>query len=153
MKKILVVEDDTVLRENITIILEEEYSVIEAENGSKAISILEQDQNFDLILSDIMMPNVDGYELYDYTKSSEILSDIPFIFLTARADYSSIRKGMNLGVDDYIIKPFAIDDLLNGIKTRLIKKDKAVKKFEDLKNNISLFIPHELRRVSSESQM
>ncbi len=145
MKRILVVEDDSALRENIVVILEDEYNVIEAEDGSKAISILEQDQKFDLILSDIMMPNIDGYGLYDYTKSSDILADIPFIFLTARADHSAIRKGMNLGVDDYITKPFTMSDLLNGIKTRLQKKDKVVKRFENLKNDISLFIPHELR--------
>jgi len=145
MKKILVVEDDSVLRENITVILEEEYSVVEAEDGSKAITILEHDYKFDLILSDIMMPNVDGFGLHDYTKSSEVLSDIPFIFLTARADNSAVRRGMNLGVDDYITKPFAIDDLLDGIKSRLQKKEKAAKKFEKLKDDISLYIPHELR--------
>ena len=145
MKRILIVEDDPVLRENIAVILSEEYTVVDANDGSRAIDILEQDQQFDLILSDIMMPNIDGYGLYDYAKSSEILSDIPFIFLTARADNSSVRKGMNLGVDDYITKPFAIDDLLNGIKTRIEKREEEVKKFENLKNNISLFIPHELR--------
>jgi len=145
MKRVLVVEDDSVLRENITVILEDEYSIVEAGDGSKAITILEHDQKFDLILSDIMMPTVDGFGLYEYIRKSDILADIPFIFLTARADNSAIRKGMNLGVDDYITKPFAIDDLLNGIKTRLLKKDKTVKKFENLKNNISLFIPHELR--------
>ncbi len=145
MKRILVVEDDSVLRENITAILREEYSIVEADDGSKAINILEQDQKFDLILSDIMMPNIDGYGLYDYTKKSEVLSEIPFVFLTARADNSAIRKGMNLGVDDYITKPFAIDDLLEGISARLKKRDLEIRKFESLKNNISLFIPHELR--------
>ncbi|MDA3861534.1 MAG: response regulator [Melioribacteraceae bacterium] len=145
MKRILVVEDDSVLRENITVILREEYAVVDANDGSKAISILDQDQKFDLILSDIMMPKIDGYGLYDYTKKSEVLSDIPFIFLTARADNSSIRKGMNLGVDDYITKPFAIDDLLDGISARFKKRDNEIRKFEYLKNNISLFIPHELR--------
>lgn len=145
MKRILVVEDDSVLRENIAILLEEEYSVVEADDGSKAINILEQDQKFDLILSDVMMPNIDGFGLYDYIKNSEILSNIPFIFLTARADNSTIRKGMNLGADDYITKPFTIDNLLNGIKTRLIKKEKETKKIEKLKSDISLYIPHELR--------
>lgn len=145
LKRILVVEDDSILRENITIMLEQEYSVVEADDGSKAIGILEQDYKFDLILSDIMMPNVDGYQLYNFTKSSEILSEIPFIFLTARADNSSVRKGMNLGIDDYITKPFLIDDMLNGIKTRLIKKDKTTKKLDDLKKSISLYLPHELR--------
>ena len=122
MNRILVVEDDSVLRENIIVILEEDYSVVGAEDGSKAIGILELDQEFDLILSDIMMPNVDGYELYDFTKKSDVLSEIPFVFLTARADSSSIRKGMNLGADDYLTKPFTYNDLLTAIKTRILKK-------------------------------
>jgi CheY-like chemotaxis protein len=145
MKKILLVEDDHTLRENISIILSEEYSVVDVEDGSKAIEILNEVSDFDLILSDIMMPKVDGYKLYDHVKDSNLLSEIPFVFLTAKADHKAIRKGMELGADDYIPKPFSIDELLIGVKTRISKTEKSKKKIEDLKNSISLYIPHELR--------
>ena len=145
MKKILLVEDNHILRDNISLILSDNYSVIDAEDGDKAIEILSTVSDFNLILSDVMMPNVDGYQLFDYVKNSNLLSEIPFVFLTAKADHRAIRKGMALGADDYITKPFSIDELLSGVKVRISKSEKSKKKIDDLKNSISLYIPHELR--------
>ena len=145
MKRILIVEDDSVLRENIVDMLSKQYSVTEASDGKKAIEVLSKDHEFDLVLSDIMMPIVDGYELYDFTRSSDLLSKIPFVFLTARADQLSVRKAMNLGADDYLTKPFTYSDLLTTIKTRITKKEIEIERFESLKNNISMYVPHELR--------
>lgn len=145
MKKILVVEDDLILKENISLMLSTKYSVLDVNNGEEAINILMQNYEFDLIISDIMMPKIDGYELYKYVKNSEYLAGIPFIFLTARTEHSSVRKGMNLGVDDYITKPFKIEDLLNAVEARLLKKENMDNKFNTLKNSISQYVPHELR--------
>jgi CRP-like cAMP-binding protein len=121
-KKILIIEDHDQIRANIVEILEmASYIVLEAENGKTgtemAIKYLP-----DLILCDIMMPELDGYRvLYMLNKHTETV-DIPFIFLTAKAEHADLRKGMELGADDYLIKPFDGMELLNAIDIRLRKK-------------------------------
>jgi DNA-binding response OmpR family regulator len=123
MKKILVIEDNLEVRENISEILElTGYEVFSAENGKTGVDIAKSEKP-DLIICDIMMPELDGYGvLYILSKDPET-STIPFIFLTAKADKSDFRKGMSMGADDYITKPFDETELLNSIETRLKKSE------------------------------
>lgn len=119
MSKILVIEDNHDIRENIQEILElAGFDTLGAENGKLGVQ-LAIDEMPDLILCDIMMPELDGYGvLHILSKRDETLG-IPFIFLTAKAEKTDVRKGMNLGADDYITKPFDESDLLTTIDNRL----------------------------------
>jgi len=121
MKKILIIEDNLDIRENIAEILElAQYEVETAEDGKKGVK---KAFSFtpDLILCDIMMPELDGYGVKEILEENKITASIPFIFLTAKAEKEDFRKGMNLGADDYLIKPFEELDLLQTIKRRLKK--------------------------------
>jgi len=145
MYKILVIEDDFNLRKNICEILSvEEYEVECAENG---ISGLHKAQNVlpDLIISDIMMPEMNGFEVLDNLMKDPETASIPFLFLTAKAEPENVRKGMKTGADDYLIKPFNIDDLLAAIQVRLKKKEINDQKIKLMQDQISLKVPHELR--------
>lgn len=120
-KRILVIEDQEDVRENITELLElSNYEVLNASNGKEGIKKA-LDSPPDLILCDIMMPEMDGYEvLYLITKNPSTAS-LPFIFLTAKTEKADFRKGMNMGADDYITKPFEEMELLGAIERRLEK--------------------------------
>ncbi len=145
MPEIFVVEDEAELRENICAILElKGYDVKSAENGLEAIKMLNT-INPDLIISDIMMPYLDGYELFNRIRQEERTKLIPFIFLTAKSDLTSIREGLNLGVDDYITKPFSTEDLIKSIETRLEKVTNFNQKFDKILKGIRSSLPHELR--------
>ncbi|TLP81726.1 response regulator [Maribacter sp. ACAM166] len=129
MKKILLIEDNKDVRENTADILEfSNYTVATAENGKIGI---EKGKQFhpDVILCDIMMPVMDGYEVLDALSKDATTAGIPFIFLTARTDRSDFRKGMNLGADDYLTKPFEELELLDAIESRLKKNDFLRKEF------------------------
>ncbi|MBC8988046.1 response regulator [Pedobacter sp. N36a] len=121
-KKILIIEDHDPIRGNIVEILEmAKYTVFEADNGKIGVEMALKHIP-DIILCDIMMPELDGYGvLYMLNKYPET-SAIPFIFLTAKADHSDLRKGMEMGADDYLTKPFDDIELLNAIDVRLRKK-------------------------------
>lgn len=145
MPKILVVEDEEIVRSNIAEILKAEgFEIAEAENGVQAIKELSRFYP-DLIISDIMMPGMDGFELVNYIQNNPLTSSIPIILLTARAESTDIRRGMQFGADDYITKPFKANDLVGAVRTRLMKHENYNKKFEELKSNISMYIPHEFR--------
>jgi len=123
MKKILVIEDQKDILENTAEILElSNYKVFSAANGrigiEQAIAV-----HPDLILCDIMMPELDGYGVLHMVQKNPDLQHTPFIFLTAKTDLSDMRKGMSLGADDYITKPFDATELLNAIEGRLKKTD------------------------------
>lgn len=134
MKKILVIEDETHLRANTVQILEfENFQVIEAENGSIGIQ-LAQEQLPDLILCDVMMPELDGYGVLTALRQNPATSGIPFIFTTAKASKTDLRQGMELGADDYLTKPFTADELLSAIATRLEKQAARQQAEEDLRN-------------------
>lgn len=140
MYKILVIEDTADVRENIAEILEsEKYEVFKAENGKIGVEIAYKTQP-DLILCDVMMPEMDGYEVLETLRKQVTTSTTPFVFLTAKNTREDLRRGMDLGADDYISKPFTIDELLLGIKTRLAKaeefKKKSEEKLRDLTNNL-----------------
>lgn len=123
---ILVIEDNAEMSENICSILGlAHYNVLSASNGKAGIE-LAQLHHPDLILCDIMMPDLDGYGVLHILNSDPDMASIPFIFLTAKADKADMRTGMNLGADDYITKPFYGLDLLKVIEVRL-RKSKYIK--------------------------
>ena len=121
MKTILLIEDNKDMRENTAEILElEDYNVITATNAKEGAARA-QKQKPDLIICDIMMPVMDGYEVLSALSSDEDTAWIPFIFLTAKADRSDLRKGMEMGADDYLTKPFDAEELIKAINTRFKK--------------------------------
>jgi CRP-like cAMP-binding protein/AmiR/NasT family two-component response regulator len=129
MKRILLIEDNNEIRENTSEILElDGYEVLTAENGKIGVELASSAKP-DLIICDIMMPVLDGYSvLYLLSKNPET-ENIPFIFLTAKADRPDFRKGMEMGADDYITKPFDDVDLLNAIESRFKKIELIEKKY------------------------
>lgn len=121
MKKVLIIEDDTALRENTAELLElSNYEVITAPNGKVGID-LAKNSHPDIIVCDIMMPEIDGYGVLESLSKDSKTSQIPFIFLSAKTEHKEIRKGMNLGADDYLTKPFDEEELLSAIESRLAK--------------------------------
>jgi len=123
MKSILVIDDNTEIRENTVEILSlAGYNTFAAENGKKGVETAVKEKP-DLIVCDIMMPELDGYGVLHLLKKNPDTEHIPFIFLTAKAERSDFRKGMEMGADDYISKPFDDIELLNAIEIRLKKMD------------------------------
>lgn len=128
-KTVLIIEDNQDIRESTAEILElADYTVYTAEDGKKGVD-LAQTHLPDIILCDIMMPELDGYGVLYLLTKNEQTANIPFIFLTAKAERADLRKGMEMGADDYLTKPFDDMELLNAIETRLQKR-------EQLKKNI-----------------
>lgn len=117
-KKILVVEDEKPVRENLlTLLTEEGYNVLSAKNGEEGI-VIAKNEKPDLIICDIMMPGIDGYQVLEELSADPDTRSIPFIYLTAKFEKEDFRKGMRQGADDYIFKPFRADDLLKSIEAR-----------------------------------
>lgn len=122
MYKILVIEDERVIRNNLLKLLSAEgFQSIGAENGNHGLQLAQSEQP-DLIICDILMPALDGYGVLKALQQNPKTASIPFIFLTAKADRSEWRQGMNLGADDYLTKPFTRSELLAAITSRLQKK-------------------------------
>jgi CRP-like cAMP-binding protein/ActR/RegA family two-component response regulator len=140
MKKILLIEDNKDVRENTAEILElAQYNVVTAKNGKEGVELAQKEKP-DLIICDIMMPVLDGHgALYLLSKNEETAS-IPFIFLTAKAERSDFRKGMEMGADDYLTKPFDDVELLNAIESRLKKNEILKKEFAKSIEGINDFI-------------
>lgn len=109
---VLIVEDNQSLREYLVLILQEKYTLLKAENGQAALQLLQQLPKPSLILTDVMMPVLDGYQLVNALKSNDELCTIPVIMLTARAEMQDKLKALRIGVDDYLIKPFEEEELL-----------------------------------------
>lgn len=149
MAKLLIIEDETIVRESLIELLElEDYTVFGAVNGQEGLA-LAQKIIPDLIISDIAMPIMNGYELLEELKKDENTSTIPIIFLSAKADTRDIRYGMKIGADDYLTKPFNKNDLFAAINSRLSKLETITKindnKITDLKIKLATLLPHELR--------
>lgn len=123
MTKILIIEDNTDIRENVVEILElSGYRVFDAPDGKVGVQMALQHVP-DIILCDIMMPEMDGYEVIEELNKHAETSATPFIFLTAKAERPDVRKGMELGADDYLTKPFDDTELLAAIESRLKKRE------------------------------
>ncbi|HEX5152198.1 MAG TPA: response regulator [Parafilimonas sp.] len=140
MKKILIIEDNNEVRENIVEILElSNYKVLAAENGKIGVELALSELP-DLIICDIMMPVLDGYGVLHLLNKHIETYGIPFIFLTAKAEKTDLRKGMEMGADDYITKPFDSIELLNAIEIRLKKAESIKQHAVKSDNNVSAFI-------------
>jgi DNA-binding LytR/AlgR family response regulator len=130
-KKILFIEDEKIVRENIVSLLSEEgYTVLSSNDGKNGVKIAKKELP-DLIICDIMMEGMDGYEVLRELSGESLTKSIPFIFLTAKVEREDIRHGMNLGADDYLFKPFDAEDLLSSI-------DKRLKRIESLKADFDI---------------
>ena len=128
MKKILVIEDEPEMRRNIATLLRYyQYEPITAENGRQGVEAARRELP-DLILCDVMMPELDGYGVLQALQTDASLARIPFIFLTAKGEKDDLRSGMNLGADDYLTKPVANSDLVRAIETRLRRSEQQVKR-------------------------
>ncbi|MGB6299607.1 MAG: EAL domain-containing response regulator [Rivularia sp. (in: cyanobacteria)] len=148
MTKILVIEDENSVRENILDLLEaENFETLGAANGKIGVD-LAVSQVPDLILCDLMMPKMDGYEVLKELNLQANTATIPFIFLTARTAKADVRQGMNLGADDYLTKPFSRSELLNAIMSRLEKQIEDIKYLSKSNQNSARFIP-ELQIIKS----
>ena len=121
MKKVLFIEDDTVVRENTAELLElAGYEVITAANGRSGVEAAQKDLP-DIVVCDIMMPEMDGYSVLQTLGKHQATAQIPFIFLSAKTEHKDIRRGMDLGADDYLTKPFEEEELIGAIESRLAK--------------------------------
>lgn len=140
MKKILVIEDNTEIRENVSEILSlAGYDVTTAENGKVGIELATK-HTPDLVLCDIMMPMLDGYGVLHLFNKDSKLSSVPFIFVSAKASRDDFRKGMDMGADDYITKPFNQSELLSAIESRMKKTELLKSEYSTDANGLSNFM-------------
>ncbi len=158
MKKILLIEDNKDIRENTAEILTlAQYTVITASDGKEGVESAQKERP-DLIICDIMMPVLDGHGVLHLLAKNENTSSIPFIFLTAKAERSDYRKGMEMGADDYLTKPFDDVELLNAIESRFRKNDILRKEFTKSIKGINDFINdakgiESLKKLSNEQDV
>jgi len=157
MKKILIIEDNLDVRENLEEVLElYGYEAVAAENGKVGVQKALENPP-DLILCDVMIPELDGFGVLNILSRKPATADIPFIFLTAKSEKEDFRRGMNLGADDYVTKPFYKDELLQVLETRLKKSDRLKKQFDKSQNGLSAFINEargyeELKKLSVDQR-
>ncbi len=150
MNKILVIEDEQLVRENILELLDAEgFDTINASNGTSGVELAKK-QKPDLIICDVMMPDLDGYGVLNILRQNLETATIPFIFLTAKADKSDFRQGMNLGADDYLTKPYQPDELLGIILTRLKKKQAIALEY---KRPVKSHLPNNSNQAKLESSL
>ena len=136
MKKILVIEDERLVRDNILDCLEDGgYEVIGVDNGQVGLDWASEHKP-DLILCDVMLPELDGYEVLRSLRQEPTTALLPFVFLSAKVEKAEIRHGMNLGADDYITKPFTPDELLDTVAARLKRRDAIVQYAELLQASL-----------------
>lgn len=137
MKTILLIEDDTVLRENTAELLElSDYKVLTASNGQIGVEMAKNHKP-DIVVCDIMMPILDGYGVLEALSKNNETKFIPFIFLSAKTERQDVRKGMDLGADDYITKPFTEDEIISAIESRIAKAALLKEERESLQNSSS----------------
>ena len=158
MKTILLIEDNTEVRENTAEILElANYKVFQAENGKIGVE-LAQSTRPDLIICDIMMPVLDGYGVIHLLSKNPETSTIPFIFLTAKTERGDFRKGMEMGADDYITKPFDDVELLRAVESRLKKAELLKNEFSNNVEGVNQFFNdikniEELKKLSNDRRI
>ncbi len=158
MKRILIIEDNTDIRESTAEILElAGFQVEQAENGKAGMELAMANVP-DLILCDIMMPELDGYGVLYLLSKNPATAAIPFIFLTAKAERNDLRKGMEMGADDYLTKPFDDMELLNAIEVRLQKREKQEQFFSKALESLGVLAERgdgvsELRKMIAERKV
>jgi two-component system, sensor histidine kinase and response regulator len=149
MSKILIIDDQKSVRRCIVDVFKHVgIEVTEAENGVVGIQMAQQYLP-DLVISDVTMPELDGYGVLKQLRSNPETATIPLIFLTAWNDRENLRRGMELGADDYLTKPFVVSELLATAHTQIEKRHELIarseERLEHLRDNITLALPHELR--------
>ncbi len=149
MATILIIEDEAALLAEMMLMLRfEGFHVLGAGNGLDGVELAREHQP-DLIISDVMMPQIDGHGVLLALQQESATRHIPFVFLTAKADYEHRRQGMELGADDYITKPFTRDDLLMAVHARLKQQGLVAqtyrRKLDDWRESLTVTLPHELR--------
>jgi EAL domain-containing protein (putative c-di-GMP-specific phosphodiesterase class I)/CheY-like chemotaxis protein len=141
MKKILVIEDEQIIRENILKLLKAEgFDVTGAENGAQGLNAAVSNLP-DVIICDVMMPELDGYGVLMALRSNPVTATMPFVFLTGKAERSEMRQGMELGADDYLTKPFTKAELVGAISSRLKKQEAVAEQYNTLRSQSSALIP------------
>ncbi len=148
-KKILIIEDGKDLRDDVIEMLSlEGYEAFGAENGLVGLNMAIQETP-DLIICDVMMPELDGYEVLERLRKNPKTATIPFVFLTSRTERVNMRQGMVLGADDYLTKPFHVSELLDTIQSQLGKRAElnavAQRRLDELRESITISLPHEMR--------
>src|SRR4051794_22278912 len=137
---ILVIEDSNEIRENTVEILElAGYNALTAENGKKGVEIALREKPA-VIICDIMMPELDGYGVLHLLRKNPATESTPFIFLTAKTERSDFRKGMEMGADDYITKPFDDSELLGAVEARLKRSSLLEQKYPSTASGLTDFI-------------
>lgn len=150
MKKILLIDDSEYILDGTSTLLGfEGYDVITANNARRGIELATEQQP-DLIICDVSMPEMDGFGVLKALRSHKETEAIRFMFLTARADKSDMRQGMEYGADDYLIKPFTLDELLSAIDAQWKKSEMIARGFEEIKMNITYALPHEFRTALNQ---
>lgn len=149
MKTILIIEDTDFISETIATTLRfEGYNTVVADDGLMGLEAVSEHKP-DLILCDVSMPRLDGFGVLAELRKNKELGTIPFIFLTAKAEKADMRRGMELGADDYLTKPFTAAELIAAVTTQIEKQKKVAQhyeeKLEELRGNISYALPHEFR--------
>ncbi|HKI69643.1 MAG TPA: response regulator, partial [Verrucomicrobiae bacterium] len=149
MSKILVIDDEDWLREMMLMALGQRgFEMVQASSGDEGIQLARKELP-DLILCDVNMEKTNGYQALSLLRKEPNTASIPFILMTGLADQAGMRQGMKLGADDYLAKPFTIEDLYAAVDTRLEKaqavRAEAERKLADLRDNLSMMLPHELR--------
>lgn len=140
-KKILVIEDQAPMRRNIALMLQMEgYEVCSAENGRVGLETARKERP-DLILCDVMMPELDGYGVVQALRAEKEFAATPFIFLSAKSDKGDVRIGMNFGADDYLTKPVVREDLLAAIEVRLARVSAMTDRAQELVGDGGGFTP------------
>ena len=141
MKRILVIEDQAPMRRNIALLLEMEgFQVFTAATGRIGLELARKERP-DLVLCDVMMPELDGYGVIQALRAETDLATLPFIFLTARGDRADVRIGMNFGADDYLTKPVMREDLLAAVQARLARAQAVEDRVQTAASDASGFKP------------
>ena len=151
-KTILVIDDNKNIRENTTEILDlAGYRTLAAENGKMGVDLAVKEKP-DVIVCDIMMPELDGYGVLHLLRKQEATANIPFIFLTAKIERSDFRKGMEMGADDFITKPFEEIELLNAVEIRLKKASILEQQYSPNQKGLTQFI-HDVKNIGLIEQL
>ena len=142
MKTIVVIEDEQALLKNVVRILKAEgYNSVGAENGKAGVELVRSELP-DLVVCDIMMPEMDGYQVLEALQDTPQTALIPFIFLTAKTERSDMRQGIELGADDYLTKPFETDELIGAIEARFRKSERVKARMVELNDELEIGRAH-----------
>jgi DNA-binding NarL/FixJ family response regulator len=153
MKRILVIEDQAPMRRNIALLLEMEgFQVSTAANGKAGLEAAKREPP-DLVLCDVMMPELDGYGVLQMLRAEPKLATTPFIFLTAKGDKEDVRVGMNFGADDYLTKPVIREDLLAAVQARLGRAEIFAEQLNRANREVGGFRPDFSSAVPLQKQL